>query len=156
MRISETSGRTTSGRLRSGRFEGLCCRLCQTTLNGSRYSTFAVIISTSYTPSISPTGTRLTAVFGTGWYWQYKADRREELTQQLSIRDRTTQKLLALAHLLQTGAACSSPEGTVDVRALVSDLNEFERQLAKVEGRPPRTDLYNVLIRPCPPVLSVH
>lgn len=101
-------------------------------------------------------GWLLTALLGTGWYWQYKSDQREALTQRLAIRDQTTQKLLAVVPLLKSGAACSSPDGMVEVRALVSDLNVYEEQLARLEGRPPRTDLYKELLRPCPPVLTVH
>jgi hypothetical protein len=101
-------------------------------------------------------GWLLTALLGTGWYWQYKSDQREALTQQLAIRDETTQKLLAVVPLLKSGAACSSPDGMVEVRALVNDLNVYEQQLAKLEGRSPRTDLYKELLRPCPPVLTVH
>lgn len=36
------------------------------------------------------------------------------------------------------------------MKALVSDLIEFERQLAILEKREPR-DLYKELLRPCPP-----
>lgn len=99
----------------------------------------------------------LTAVFGTGWYWQYKSAQLEErkveaaaLTQRLAIRDETTRKLLALLPLLQSGTACSSEEGRSEITALIGDLNEFEKQLAVLENRPPRTDLYG-RVRPCPP-----
>jgi len=57
---------------------------------------------------------------------------------------------VALLPLLQSGTACSSTEGRAQVAAYISDLNEFEKQLAVLEKRAPRTNLYGA-VRPCPP-----
>lgn len=95
----------------------------------------------------------LTAVFGSGWYWQYKSANLADLKERLSLRERTTQKFLDLLPLVGSGVSCQSPEQAAKVSALIGDLVEFERQLAILEKRPPRElrDLFHGLVRPCPP-----
>jgi hypothetical protein len=103
-------------------------------------------------------GWLLTAAFGSGWIWQYqtaKIEREKWDVQKIpeirAIREQTTEKLIAVAKIVATGQACAGGEAAVEVRALVDDLKTFERQLAVLEGRAPRSDLYQEILRPCPP-----
>jgi hypothetical protein len=111
------------------------------------------------------------AVFllGTGAWWQYRTQSLEEkkfaasqAEVRLELREKTTNTLLQVLEIISSAAQCGPLDGAsakarATVNALKADLKEYEAQLAALESRKPREDLFgSVGTQPCPGAIEIH